>query len=121
MLSVRCSITLLNDKKRKVEIELRKEKGGKLLWSLIKSAGGNMSLPAPTGTWETNYGDILSLWDFNAKRKMQNLVMLVVFDVKQDFFEEIVNNGKTLVSENAGLYNDNPSEKDVSVKLARMY
>lgn len=54
-------------------------------------------------------------------RKVQNLVMLVVFDIKQNFFDEIVNSGKIMASENAGLYNDNPSEKDVSVKLARMY
>jgi hypothetical protein len=121
MLSVRCSVTLLKDKKRKVEIEIRKEKDGKLLWNLIKSSGGNLSLPAPKGTWETNYGDVLSLWEINPKRKVQNLVMLVVFDIKQDFFDDIFNNGKTIASEHAGLYNDNPSENEVSVKLARMY
>ncbi len=120
MLSVRCSVTLLKDKKRKVDIELRKEKDGKMLWKEIKSSGGNMALSAPNGTWETNYGDVLSLWDFNAKRKVQNLVMLIVFDIKQDFFDDIINNGKIITSENAGFYNDNPSEKEVSVKLARM-
>ena len=121
MASVRCTVTLLSNKSRKVDIELRKEKNDKLTWKLIKSSGGSLSLLIPEGVWETNYGDILSLWDHNAKRKVQDLVMLVVFDIKQDFFDDIINNGKTIVSENAGFYNDNPSEKDVSVKLARMY
>lgn len=121
MLSVRCSVTSLKDKKRKVEIEIRKEKDGKLVWNSIKSSGGSLSLPSPKGTWETSYGDVLSLWELNPKRKVQNLVMLVVFDIKQDFFDDIINNGKTITSENADLYNDNPSENEVSVKLARMY
>lgn len=120
MSSVRCTVTLLSDKSRKVDVELRKEKDGKLTWKLIKSSGGSLSLLISEGTWETNYGDVLSLWDYNSKRKVQNLVMLVVFDIKQDFLDDIINNGTIIVSENAGFYNDNPSEKDVSVKLARM-
>lgn len=120
MLSVRCTATLLKEKKRKVEIELRKEKDGKLLWNSVKSSSGGLALSAPKGTWETNYGDVLSLWELNPKRKVQNLVALVVFDIKQDFFDDIINNGTTITSNNAGLYNDNPSEQEVSVKLARM-
>lgn len=120
MLSVRCTVTLIEDTKRKVEIELRKDKDGKMEWYPIKSSGGSLALSALKGTWETNYGDILSLWELNPKRKVQNLIMLIVFDIKQDFFEDIINNGKTITSENAGLYNDNPSQKDVTVKLTRM-
>ena len=112
MPSVRCSVSLLNDKSRTVDIEIKKEKGGELLWQVLKSAGGSLRLAALNGTWETNFGDILSLWEQNAKRKVQNLVTLVVFDIKQDFYEDIIGNGKAIVSENAGLYNDNPSEKD---------
>lgn len=120
MASVRCTVTLLKDKNRKVDIQISKEKGGKRLWNLIKSSGGNLSLPAPAGAWETNHGDVLSLWEHNARRKHKNLVMLVVWNIKPDFLDEIVNYGATIVSDEAGLYNDNPSETNVSVKLARM-
>ncbi len=120
MASVRCTVTLLKGKNRKVDIELSKEKDGKLLWNLIKSSGGNLSLPASKGVWEISSGEILSLWEHNSQRKVKALIMLIVFDIKQDFLDDIVNNGATIVSENAGLYNDNPSEKEVSCKLARM-
>ena len=94
MLSVRCTVTLIQDTKRKVEIELRKDKDGKMEWYPIKSSGGSLALSAPKGTWETNYGDVLSLWEFNSKRKVQNLVMLVVFDIKQDFLKTLSTTAK---------------------------
>ena len=121
MSSVRCTVTLLSNKSRKVEIELRKEKCEKLTWKVIKSSGGSLSLLIPEGFWETNYGDVLSLWDTNTKRKHQKLVVLVVFDIKQDFLDDIINNGTTIVSENAGFYNDNPSETDVNDSIAQVF
>jgi hypothetical protein len=121
MSGVRCTIKLLSEKKRKVEIEIHKEKNGQRLWSLIKPASGNLSLPATTGTWETSNGDVLSFWENNLSRKHQDLVMLVVFNIKRDFWDDIVNNGKTFVSTEAGLYNDNPTETEVLCELRRMF
>ncbi len=121
MASVRCTVTLLADKNRKVDIEIRKEKDGNRLWNLIKAAGGNLSLPTTTGAWEIIPGDTLSLWEHNSKRKVQDQVMLVVFDIKKEFMDNIISDGKTIVANDAGLYNGNPSEVDVSCKLARMY
>ncbi len=118
---VRCMVKLLSDKKRKVEIEIHKEKDGKGLWSLIKSVGGNLYLPATTGTWETSAGDVLSLWENNPRRNHQDLVMLVVWNIKRDFWDDIINHGKTFVSTEAGLYNDNPAETEVVCELARMF
>ncbi len=120
MASVRCTVTLLKDRNRKVDIQINKEKDGTRRWSLIKSSGGSLSLPALKGGWETIHGDVLSLSEHNSQRKHKDLVMLVVWNVKPDFLDDIVNNGSTIVSDEAGLYNDNPSETDVSVKLARM-
>lgn len=120
MAGIRCTVTLLKDKNRKVDIQISKEKDGKREWNLIKSSGGNISLIASKGTWETNHGEILALWDHNSKRKVKDLVMLIIWNIKQDLFDDIINNGKTIVSEEATLYNDNPAERDVSCKLARM-
>lgn len=61
MSSIRCRVTLLSNKNRKVDIEIHKEKDGKRLWNLIKSAGGNLPLPTPNGNWETNHGAVLLL------------------------------------------------------------
>ena len=118
---VRCTVKLLSDKKRKVDIEIHKEKNGQRLWSLIKSAGGNLYLPATTGVWETSAGDVLSLWEHNAQRTHKDLVMLVMWNIKQDFIDQIINYGKTFVSTEAGLYNDNPAETEVVCELARMF
>lgn len=120
MPGVRCTIKLLSEKKRKVDVEIHKEKNGKRLWSLIKPTG-NLSLPATTGTWETSNGDVLSLWENNLSRKHQDLVMLVVFNIKRDFVDEIINNGKAFVSTEAGLYNDNPAETEVVCEFKRMF
>lgn len=120
MASVRCTVKLLNDKNRKVDIQITKEKNGKHLWNLIASSGGNLPLPASTGTWETNPGDVLSLWEHSSQRKHKDLVMLIVWNIKRDFLDDIVNYGKTFVSKEAGLYNDNPAETEVVVTLVRM-
>lgn len=120
MARVRCTVTLLEDKNRKVDIQISKDKDGKREWNLIKSSGGNIPLTSSKGTWETNYGDVLSLWERDSKRKAQDLVMLIVWNITQDFLDHIINNGTTIVSEQATLYNDNPAERDVSCKLARM-
>jgi hypothetical protein len=121
MPGVRCAIKLLSDKTRKVDIEIHKEKNGQRLWSLIKSVSGILSLPATTGTWETSRGDILALSEHNPRRKHQDLVMLIVWNVKQDFVDQIINNGKTFVSTEAGLYNDNPAETEVVCAFMRMF
>ena len=122
MPGVQCRIKLLSEKKRTVDIEIHNEKNGQRLWSLIKSASGSLSLPATTGTWETSAGDVLSLWENNPRRgKHQDLVMLVVWNIKRDFWDEIVNNGKTFVSTEAGLYNDNPAETEVVCEFKRMF
>lgn len=120
---VRCTVKLLSDKNRKVDIEIHKEKDGKRLWSLIKSAGGNLRLPNTTGTWETSNGDILSLFEFNPgrNRRHQNLVMLLVWNIKRDFVDDVINNGKAFVSTEAGLYNDNPAETEVVCEFRRMF
>ncbi len=91
---VRCTVKLLSDKKRKVDIEIHKAKDGKGLWSLIKSAGGNLYLQAAAGTWETSAGDVLSLWEHDPSRKRQDLVLLLVWNIKRDFWDEIINQGK---------------------------
>lgn len=119
MASVRCTVSLLANKNRKVDIELRKEKDKKLSWQLIKSAGGNLSLPVSKGTGEV-IAETLSLWEHNSARKIKDLVMLVVFNIKPNFMDDIINNGTTIETDEAGLYNDNPSEKDVAVRLARL-
>jgi hypothetical protein len=127
MASIRCTVTLVSDTSRKVDIEIIKEKNSRLLWKEIKSSGGNLHLATPKGTWETNYGDVLTLWyeTGGTERKrypnFKALVTLVLFDVKKDFFDDVINNGKTIETENAGLYNDNPSETEVTCKLARMH
>jgi hypothetical protein len=121
MSSVRCTVTLLADKNRKVDIEIRKENNGSQLWKLIKAAGGNLSLPKTTGVWEVIPGDTLALWEDGSRKPVQEGIMLVVFDINKVFMHDIVNDGKTIVANDAGLYNGNPTEKDVSCKLARMY
>ena len=119
MASVRCTVALLADKRRKVDIEIRKTKDKKLAWNLMRSSGGSLSLPASKGAAEV-VADMLSLWEHNPAGKIEDLVMLVVFNIKPDFMDEIINHGKTIETEEAGLYNDNPSEKDVAVRLARL-
>lgn len=119
MASVRCTVTLLANKNRKVEIEIRKSKDKKLTWHLLKSSGGSLSLPAASGVWWI-VAETLSLWEHNSARKIHDLVLLVVFNIKPDFMDEIINLGKTTETEEAGLYNDNPSERDVAVKLSRL-
>jgi hypothetical protein len=120
MASVRCTVTLLADKNRKVDIEIRKEDDGSRLWKLIKAAGGNLSLPTTTGVWEVIPGDTLALWEDSSRKIVQDRIMLVVFDINKVFMHDIISDGKTIVANNAGLYNGNPTEKDVMCKLARM-
>lgn len=119
MASVRCTVSLLANRSRKVDIELRKEKDKKLSWQLMRSAGGNLSLPVSKGNAEV-IAETLTLWEHNSARKIKELVMLVVFNIKPNFMDDIINNGTKIETEEAGLYNDNPSERDVAVKLARL-
>lgn len=120
MASVKCTVTLVADKNRKVDIEISKDNNGNQLWKLIKAAGGNLSLPKTTGVWEVIPGDTLALWEDSRRKPVQDGIMLVVFDVNKLFMYDIVNDGKTIGPNEAGLYNGNPAEKDVTCKLARM-
>jgi hypothetical protein len=126
MASIKCQVNLLSNKGRKVDVELIKEKSDKLLWKVIKSSGGNLRLYENEGYWEISSGEILSLWyETKGQERKRNpniktLVTLVAFNIKQDFFDDIVNNGATIETEFASLYNDNPSEKEVLCKLGRM-
>lgn len=117
--SVRCTVTLVADKNRKVDIEISKDNDGNQLWKLIKAAGGNLSLPKTAGVWEA-IGDILALWEDSRRKPTQDGIMLVVFNIDKLFMHDIISEGKTIGPNDAGLYNGNPAEKDVTCKLARM-
>jgi hypothetical protein len=120
MKRVRCTVTLVADKNRKVDIEIRKDNDGNQLWNLIKAAGGNLSLPKTTGVWEVIPGDTLALWEDSRRKPQQEAIMLVVFDIDKNFMYDVFSEGKTIDAPNAGLYNGNPAEKDVTCRLARM-
>jgi hypothetical protein len=126
MASIRCTVSMANDKRRKVEIEMIREKDGKLRWRELKSAGGNLHLYSSKGSWEISSGEILSLWyEPEGKERgkysgLNSLITLIAFSIKQDFFDDIINRGSIVESEFASLYNHNPSEKEVLCKLARM-
>ena len=120
MKRVRCTVTLVADKNRKVDIEILKNNDGDQLWKLIKAAGGNLSLPKTTGVWEVIPGDTLALWEDSRRKPQQDGIMLVVFDIDKTFMHVIISEGKTINAPNAGLYNGNPTEKDVTCRLARM-
>lgn len=128
MTTVKCTATLISDKTKYIDIEIGKD-GKTFYWNVLKSGGGSLRLSATGGSWDMT-GDMLSLWyemkgeELKKYQKkytsMKSLITLIMFDVKASFYEDIVKNGKTYTAENAGLYNDNPSQKEVSCKLSRM-
>ncbi|MGI8787374.1 MAG: hypothetical protein ACR2HG_06400 [Pyrinomonadaceae bacterium] len=123
MFSVRCTVTLLKDKNRKVDIEIFKDPKGNQLWKVIRAAGGSLRLSALEGDWDVNGGEMLSLWykpTNNEKTTPFGSITLFVEDVKQNFLQDIIGNGTSFVAENASLFNDNPSEKDVTCSFSRM-
>jgi hypothetical protein len=126
MASVRCTVSLLSDKNRKVDIEISKGKDNQPLWKIIKSSGGSLRLSADDGTWEV-FANLLLFWyeTTGAERKKMvpgytKLPTLAIRAMKDDFMDDIVNNGNVIDTDEATLYNANPSEEKVSCKLARM-
>ena len=126
MPSIRCSVTLLSDKSHTVDIEVRKEKKD-FLWKVITASGGSLRLSANDGTWEVFGDNMLIFWYETTGKERKKLVpgytklpTLVIHLENDAFFDNIINNGKTIEDNEASLYNDNPSEKKVSGKLARM-
>ncbi|MDQ6787419.1 MAG: hypothetical protein M3033_11490 [Acidobacteriota bacterium] len=120
MSSVRCTVTLLSDKNRKVEIQLWKAGNDSFLWKVIESAGGNLRLPAAYGTWfSADFADILTLYHMQVTPKMQAGMTLTAYKVKSDFLSQIAS-GNTIVTDDAELYNGNVTEGKVSCKLERM-
>lgn len=120
MISVRCTVTLLSDKNRKVDIQLWKAGPDSFLWKVIESSGGNLRLPASYGTWfNTDWSNILTLFHMSVNPKMQAGLTLVAYNVKFDFLNDIAS-GKSIVTEDAELYNGNATEQKVSCKLERM-
>ena len=121
MISVRCTVMLLSDQNRKVEIQLRKEDNGKFLWNVIASAGGSLRVPATDGTWfSADFADILTLFHTPAGHSAaQGSLTLVAYKVKPDFLNDIAS-GKSIFTDDADLYNGNAAEQKVSCKLERM-
>ena len=127
MLTVKCTVALNIDKTKFTDIEIGKN-GNVFYWKVLKASGGSLGLSATEGTWDMT-GDMLSLWyemkddelkNYQKKYKgMNSLIALIMFDVKTSFYEDIIKNGKTYTVENAGLYNNNPAQKDVSCVLKR--
>jgi hypothetical protein len=129
MISVTCTITLLTDNNRKVDIQIRKEDDGKLLWKIIESSKGSVKLPAEEGEWfNPDWSNILTLFykykpkllddtilGSGAGKKEQGL-MLVAYNVKSDFLTDVSNN-KSIDTNDAELFNGNYAEQKISCKL----
>ena len=116
MINVTCAITLVSDNNRKVDIQLRKEDDGKLLWKVVESSRGSLVLPALSGTWfDADFANILTLF-YTSKKSSEECLMLVAYNVKYDFLQEIMN-GKAIETNDADFYNSNYTEQKVSCKL----
>ncbi len=120
MISVRCIVTLLSDKNRKVEIQLWKAGADSFLWKLIASSGGSLRVPASYGTWFiADFTDILTLFHGSPSTANPPSLTLVAYKVKPDFLNDIAS-GKSIVTDDADLYNGNATEQKVSCKLELM-
>ncbi|MCY7374821.1 MAG: hypothetical protein LH472_02465 [Pyrinomonadaceae bacterium] len=121
MISAKCTVTLLSDKNRKVDIQLRKEDDGKFFWKVIEPTVGSLRVPASNGTWFiADFSDILTLFHTVGGSAAQGNLTLVAYKVKPDFLKAILS-GESIVTEDAELYNGNISEQKVSCTLQRMY
>lgn len=132
MISVSCTVTLATDKDRKVTIQISKENDGALLWKVIESSKGSIKLPADQGEWfNTDWSNILTLfYKYQGKPRLlddtilgpgpgkreEHGLLLVAYNVKSDFLTEI-NNGKSIETSEAELFNGNYTEQMVVCKL----
>lgn len=116
MISVNCTITLAADKDRNVDIRLRKEDDGKLLWRVVESSRGSLVLPALSGTWfDADFANILTLF-YTPKGKSEESLMLAAYKVSYNFLQEITT-GKTIETDDADFYNSNFTEQKVLCRL----
>ena len=131
MISVSCIVTLAADNARKVNIQIRKENDGKLLWKVVESSKGNLKLPANEGEWyNSDWSNILTLFYKNeiktkllddtilgSGKKDGTGLMLVAYNIKSDFLNDI-SNGKSIETNDAELFNGNSTEQNVKCKLS---
>jgi hypothetical protein len=113
MASIRCTVALLPDKNRKVDIKVWKEGTDKFLWQVIEGTGGSLRMSATSGDWfNTDWSNILTFYQ-------SGKLALVAYNVKFDFLDQVAS-GKTITTDDATLFNNNPAEEKVSCKLERM-
>ena len=113
MISAKCTVALLPDKNRKVEIKVWKDGNDKFLWQVIDGAGGSLRMSASSGDWfNSDWSNILTFFQ-------SGKLALVAYQVKSDFLDQVAS-GKTITTDDAMLFNNNPAEEKVSCKLERM-
>lgn len=117
MISVSCTITLLANKNKKVDIELSLENDGMQAWKVFQWSQPGLYFPVRSGFWEhhTDLKDFYLMAYFGASSTDPRIIV-AASNIPLNFLYDLMC-GKTYYTELASLLNSNPSERDVSCKL----
>ena len=112
MITVTCAIALTTDAARKIKVQLNKD-GDDLTWKVLESSREGLKTKSSKGKWIApfDWSKILTLIDDSGG------IVLVAYKIKNDFWNDLTSN-KTIETDDAELYNGNPSETKVTVKLS---
>src|SRR4051812_20683882 len=104
MINAVCEITLASDTSRKVKVQLNKGETTNS-WKTIESSKSGLKLSSASGTWIAPFDFSKTLVLLTGSR-----IMFVAYKISEDFWTDLTAN-KTIETDDASLFNGNPSEE----------